>query len=370
MGKKLLITITLILILGIGSDWVSAQSANAPNDAGQSQAPLLSPDELDKLLAPVALYPDPLLAQIFPAASHPHQIATAYQYVESKQDPSQIDSQPWDPSVQALAHYPDVLKMMNDRPDWTARLGQAYAAQPSDVFASVQRLRVKAQAAGNLQTSPQQVVASDNNVITVMPANPQVVYVPQYSPEVVYVQPAVAVATPLVTFGVGFALGGWIHNEVNWGGGSVYYHSSGWSGSYSSGWSSSYHSGWSSSYHSSSSSSSSSSYHSASSSSSSSSSHSGSSSSSSSSSHRGSSSSSSSHRGSSSSSSSSSHKGSSSSSGAKSGHKSARMSNSSGHAGRNGSHQGRRSGHANPHRGGHSRAAHHSGGHHGGGHRK
>ena len=111
-------------------------------------------------------------------------------------------------ACRALAHYPEILKMMNDKPDWTARLGAAYTAQPADVFASVQRLRAKAQAAGNLKATSQQTVATDNNVISIMPADPQVIYVPQYSPDVVYTQPAVNVAAPLITFGAGLALGG------------------------------------------------------------------------------------------------------------------------------------------------------------------
>jgi hypothetical protein len=368
MVKKIYASFAMMVVLGIMPWLVWAQASNPPNDPGQTQAPLLSPSELDTLLAPIALYPDPLLAQIFPAASHPDQIAAAYQYVTSKQDPSQIDSQSWDPSVQALAHYPDVLKMMNDKPDWTARLGQAYTAQPSDVFASVQRLRAKAQAAGNLQTTPQQVVSTGNNVITVMPSDPQTIYVPQYSPEVVYTQPAVSVAAPLVSFGVGFALGGWIHNEVNWGGGCVYYHSSGWSSSYSYGWSSSYHSGWSSSYHSSSSesSSSSSSYNRSSSSSSSSGYHRGSSSSSSSGYHRDSDSSSR-----------SGYNRQQHTSGSRSGYHSAQGSNENGHAGPSEAHRGNdrgranhgRSGHREEHHGGHRGGGHHGGGHHGGGRR-
>jgi hypothetical protein len=358
MLKKPHFAFALIVTLAIIPELVSAQASNPPNETGQSQPALLSPDQLDSLLAPIALYPDPLLAQIFPAASHPDQISAAYQYVSSNQDPNQIDAQPWDPSVQALARYPVVLKMMNDKPDWTARLGQAYTSQPSDVFAAVQRLRARAQAAGNLQTTPQQVVAAGNNVITVMPANPQTIYVPQYSPELVYSPPAVNLAAPLVTFGAGFALGGWIHNEVNWGGNSVYYHSSGWSSSYSYGWSSSYHSGWSSSYHDESSSSSSSSYHSGSSSSSSSSYHSGSSSSSSSSSDY--------HRESSSSSRSGYRR--EHGSGSKSGYHSARSSNNSGHTRRNESHRHDDRDRAHHNRGEHHREGHRGGGHHGGGH--
>ena len=104
----------------------------------------LSGPQLDQLLGPIALYPDPLIAQILPASTLPTQIVLADRYVSGGGDPNQIDQQPWDPSVQALARYPNVLKWMDDNLDWTTELGQAFLNQPQDVMDSIQRLRQSA----------------------------------------------------------------------------------------------------------------------------------------------------------------------------------------------------------------------------------
>src|SRR5208282_1120836 len=115
-----------------------------------------APDQLDQLIGPIALYPDPLVALILPASTVPSDISLAAQYLAANGDPSQIDSQPWAQSVKGLAHYPEVLKWMNDNPDWTRALGAAFAMQPADVMKSVQQLRAKALAAGTLRSTAQQ----------------------------------------------------------------------------------------------------------------------------------------------------------------------------------------------------------------------
>ncbi len=210
---------------------LEAQSpTEAPTTAVAPEVAKLSHAELDTLLAPIALYPDPLLAQILPAATAPGDIVMAARYVAAKKDIAQVDSQPWEESVKALVHYPSVLKMMDEKLDWTTHLGEVFIAQPTDVFNTVQRLRAQAHQVGNLKETPQQVVVVEKEVIKIMPADPQVVYVPQYPPEAVYVQQPVDVVTPLVTFGVGLALGAWIHNEVDWHNNDVYYHNNGWNG--------------------------------------------------------------------------------------------------------------------------------------------
>jgi len=194
----------------------------------------LSAEQMDNLLAPIALYPDPLLAQVFPASTFVDQIDQAARWLRSNNNnPAKIDSQNWDVSVKSVGHYPQVVYMMSDKLDWTTALGQAYVNQSTDVLTSVQRLRARAKAAGYLNTTPQQTVIVEKEVIKVVPAQPQVIYVPTYNPQVVYVQPSgpstgTVVAAAAITFGVGLAIGAWLNNDCNWHTHTVYYH--GWHG--------------------------------------------------------------------------------------------------------------------------------------------
>ena len=175
----------------------------------------LADAQLDQLLGPIALYPDPLIAQILPASTVPTQIVLADRYVTGGGDPNQIDQQPWDPSVQALARYPSVLKWMDDNLNWTTELGQAFLNQQPDVMSSIQRLRASANNLGNLQSTPQQQVVNDGGNIEIVPADPQVIYVPVYQPDVVYYQSGFG--SPFITFGMGFAIGGWLDCDFDWG---------------------------------------------------------------------------------------------------------------------------------------------------------
>lgn len=174
----------------------------------------LSSTELDQLLGPIALYPDPLIAQILPAATLPSQVVMADRYVSGGGDPNLIDQQPWDASVQALARYPSVLKWMDDNLGWTTELGQVFINQQQDVMDSIQRLRGQAQALGNLQSNPQESVVADNGMIDILPANPEVVYVPVYQPEMVYYQRPYG--TPFLSFGVGLPIGAWLNHDMDW----------------------------------------------------------------------------------------------------------------------------------------------------------
>jgi hypothetical protein len=229
MLKLLQTSFASVAIFGIVSSPIPLWAATDQAPLAQ-QPTLLSDGDLDTLLAPIALYPDPLLAQILPASTETGDVVMAARYIASGKDVSKIDAQSWEESVKALAHYPDVLKMMDEKLDWTTHLGEAFLAQPEDVFKSVQRLRAKAQEVGNLKDNKQQVIVVEKEVIKIMPADPQVVYVPHYPPETVYVQQPVDVVTPLITFGAGLALGAWIHNEVDWHNHGVYYHNNGWNG--------------------------------------------------------------------------------------------------------------------------------------------
>jgi hypothetical protein len=175
----------------------------------------LSYPQLDQLLGPIALYPDPLIAQILPASTLPTQIVLADRYVSGGGDPNQIDQQPWDPSVQALARYPNVLRWMDDNLNWTTDLGQAFLNQQQEVMESIQRLRQSAANFGNLQSTPQQQVINDGGYIEIVPADPQVIYVPVYQPDQVFYQ--TCYGSPFITFGIGFSIGGWLNCDFDWG---------------------------------------------------------------------------------------------------------------------------------------------------------
>ncbi len=208
MGKIFKIAVLLFALAGVNLPvWAQLGAVPPPMPAYQP----LSPDQLDQLLGPIALYPDPLIAQILPAATLPTQIVLADRYMTVVDDPNQIDQQPWDPSVQALAHYPDVLQYLDDNLDWTAEVGQAFLNQQQDVMDSIQRLRAEAQNAGNLQSTPQQQVVDDNGCIEILPAEPDVVYVPVYQPDVVYSQGGFG-----ISFGVACPIGVWLNCDFDW----------------------------------------------------------------------------------------------------------------------------------------------------------
>jgi len=198
----------VVLLGGLATLPVEAQTAVPPPMPAYQP---LSAGELDQLLGPIALYPDPLIAEILPASTLPAQIVLADRYVSGDGDPNQIEQQPWDASVQALAHYPSVLKWMDDNLGWTTELGQAFLNQQQDVMDSIQRLRASAQNFGNLQSTPQQQVVDDSGCIEILPAEPEVIYVPVYQPAEVYYQSGFG-----LSFGVGFTLGGWLNCDFDW----------------------------------------------------------------------------------------------------------------------------------------------------------
>jgi hypothetical protein len=209
-------------------------AATASPSSGQN--PGLPPEELEKLLGPIALYPDVLLSQILPASTFPLDIVQAARWLRSKPDMTKLQDQPWDPSVLALCNYPQVLYKMDEDLDWTNALGTAFLEQQKDVMATIQDLRRRAQASGALKSTPEQTVVANQGAIVIAPAQPEVIYVPQYNPQVVYVtQPAqtvvvqegvstgAVVAASAVSFGVGLALGAWLNTDCDW-----YHHSVAW----------------------------------------------------------------------------------------------------------------------------------------------
>jgi hypothetical protein len=212
----------------------------------QSNIPVFRQEELDQILAPIALYPDSLLAQVLMAATYPLEVVQADRWVRQNRNlPPEalndaLDRQRWEPSVKALVPFPDVLSMMSERLEWTQMVGDAFLAQEADVMATVQELRAKAYAAGNLRSTQQQTVSREGTIIVVQPANPQVVYVPVYSPTVVYGRwwhpayppvavypypPGAMIVAGVVTFGVGIAVASaWNHGwgRCDWGHRNVY----------------------------------------------------------------------------------------------------------------------------------------------------
>jgi len=213
-----------------GPDLATQQDA-----APEEQAPKIPDDQLDSLVAPIALYPDPLLAQVLAASTYPLEIMQLQQWLTKNKDlkdkalQDAVMKQPWDPTVQALAAFPDVVKRLADDVQWTTDLGNAVLAQESDVMNAVQRMRAKAQSKGNLKSNEQMTVdtkvVDKQQVIVVEQSKPDVVYVPSYDPTVVYGPPAYPyppisypppgyyAAGMAISFGVGMMVG------AAWGGG-------------------------------------------------------------------------------------------------------------------------------------------------------
>ncbi len=170
-----------------------AQGAQPSAGSGQS-APVFKAEELDQIFAPIALYPDELLAQVLMASTYPLEIVQAERWakdpanakLEGDQLAAALQQQSWDPSVKSLVPFPQIMQMMSEKLDWTQKVGDAFLAQQQDVMNSIQRLRTQAQTAGTLKTTEQQVVTTEAQTIVIQPANPQFVYVPTYNPTVVY----------------------------------------------------------------------------------------------------------------------------------------------------------------------------------------
>ena len=190
--------------------------APAAQDAVVAVQPFTS-DELDQLLGPIALYPDPLIGLILPASTVPSDIVMADRYMGENGDPAQIANQPWDDSVKGLTHYPDLLKWLDQNLAWTTQLGSAYLAQPTDVMNSIQQLRARAKADGTLMNSDQQQVgADDSGDITISPADADTVYVPQYNTDAVYDDDYTLDDGPVITYGAGCPVGPWLDYWPNW----------------------------------------------------------------------------------------------------------------------------------------------------------
>ncbi len=219
--KTLRLPIALLLLAG---PVASAQVPVAPPYAGSDLVSLTPPAgarrsaaELEQLLAPIALYPDALIALILPASTASTDIVlAARQMRDSGIDRSQIEHRAWDESVKSLTYYPDLLKWMDENLPWTKQVGDAFAEQPVDVMQAIQRLRARARAAGTLVDTPQQQVLTDLEVIRIVPAQSSAIYVPYYEPSYVFVDRPVSYIRPFVTFGLGLPVGSWLAFECDW----------------------------------------------------------------------------------------------------------------------------------------------------------
>jgi hypothetical protein len=240
-----LVAVLCVLSLAPGDAAVYAQPARQQDASAGQAAPVIPDDQLDSLVAPVALYPDPLLTQVLVASTYPLEIIQLQQWIQKNSSltgdalTNAVQKQDWDPSIQAMAVFPDLVKRLADDIKWTTDLGNAFLAQQSDVMDAVQRMRMKAQAAGNLKSNEQMKVETKvvetKTVVVIQPASTQVVYVPTYNPVVVYGPPVYMYPYPPIyypppsyyaagavfAFGVGVAVGsyyrgGWGYNS-GWG---------------------------------------------------------------------------------------------------------------------------------------------------------
>ena len=263
-----------ILAVGLSVSLILASAYGYQNTAGTdpggaADGALKSASELQALVAPIALYPDALVAQVLAAATFPDQVAVADYWLSEHKSLSEksltkdVGKETWDSSVKALTKFPSVLDNLAKNLNWTSSLGEAYHNQSAEVMAAIQTLRAKAKAAGNLKSTPQlAVVQQSPQTIVIQPANPQVVYVPEYNPAVIYGTPYVipgytagdVAAAGILGFGAGVAIGalaagGWGWNSWNcdWHGGAVvynhntFYGNTAWHGGYYNG---GYHSGY------------------------------------------------------------------------------------------------------------------------------
>jgi Protein of unknown function (DUF3300) len=266
MVKKEVTHVTAVLV-SLALVIASSQNASvvlAADAATPTQAAPMSQSELQALVAPIALYPDNLVAEVLAAATFPDQVAIASYWIQQNKNLTgtalmqAVDKQSWDASVKGLTEFPSVLGNMAKSLSWTSQLGEAYHNQKAEVMTAIQTLRAQAKAAGHLKSTPQMTVVQQTpQTIVIEPANPQVVYVPQYNPAVIYGYPYVtpgytagdvALASAL-SFGTGVAVGalmgggwGWNAWGCDWHGGAVvynhnaFYGNTAWHGGYAGGY--------------------------------------------------------------------------------------------------------------------------------------
>lgn len=240
MKSQSLLAPMIAIFLVIATPLRAASSAAAPAAAPPAAPPQRSAAELERLASPIALHPDPLIAIILPAAVYPLEIVQAARFVKNTNNIPKLDQQSWDANVKAVAKFPDLIAKLDADLAWTVDLGVAFVEQPKELMDMIQQLRGKAQKAGTLQTTPQQVVTVTNvvvlqtnvtqvvtvtnQIVQVQPANPEIIYVPTYPPTVYYPPPGYVYNpwAPLVSFGVAVGIGAIIANNCDWHGGAIW----------------------------------------------------------------------------------------------------------------------------------------------------
>lgn len=245
-GRMFMFMLCSSLVLGFLQAGCASQEVRAdaqpaaPAEPLPAPPPQMSSQELEQLVAPIALYPDPLVAQILAGATHPTQIVEADRWLQQNPDlkadalAKAVDAQTWDASVKALTQFPGLIGMMDQNLSWTSSLGEAYVNGQQPVLDAVQVMRQRAQQAGNLKSTPQESVTADGNSIEIEPTDSQVVYVPEYDPWVVYGDPLAYYPDwigvpgfyydgPGIWFGLGIGIGlyggfgwGWHHWGTDW----------------------------------------------------------------------------------------------------------------------------------------------------------
>lgn len=239
--KRVLVTILSGALLVASAPAAFADQTDQATDQSATPVVKQTPEQLQQLVAPIALYPDELVAEVLAAATYPTQVVEADRWLQDHKDlqgkqlADQIDQQSWDSSVKALTEFPSVLANMDKNLSWTSSLGDVYVNQQHDVMDAVQTMRQRADSAGNLKSNSQQKVEKQEDTIIVEPANPEVVYVPTYDPWIVYGAPVVGwpgwiwypglyAPGPGIAFGFGFGMGffggygwGWHHWGFDWG---------------------------------------------------------------------------------------------------------------------------------------------------------
>jgi hypothetical protein len=247
LSKRVLILLLCCLLVRFTAQAESFGPMSQSKEQSPAPSAQQSPQELQQLVAPIALYPDALVAQVLAASTYPAEIVEADRWIESHSNvkgeelAKEVDKQSWDPSVKALTQFPSVLENMDKNLAWTSSLGDAYANQQQDVTDAVQAMRQQAHKAGHLNSNEQEKVSTQDNTIVIEPANPEMVYVPAYDPWLVYGEPIVAypgwypvpgvfLAGAGIGFGIGFGVGffggfgwGWHHWGYDWHGRSVIY---------------------------------------------------------------------------------------------------------------------------------------------------
>jgi hypothetical protein len=239
-SKQVFVVLLCCSLVGFTAQAGAYDPMNQSNDQQSAPPSTQSAEQLQQLIAPIALYPDALVAQILAASTYPTQIVEADRWMQrhanlkGDQLAKEVDKQDWDPSVKAMTQFPSVLENMDKNLSWSSSLGEAYVNQPQDVTDAVQTLRQEARKSGNLDSNQQEKVTTQGNTIIIEPANPEVVYVPAYDPWLVYGAPIIAYPGwyPVpgiflggvgLSFGLGFGVGyfggfgwGWHHWGYDW----------------------------------------------------------------------------------------------------------------------------------------------------------